>query len=151
MFFALRYPKKYQDEIKKYADMNGLQTSLVSAMIYCESRFNREAESNVGAKGLMQLMPETAKFIAEKEDIEFEGNLFDAEKNIELGCAYIKYLFNKFPDEKTMLYAYNAGEGNVKSWLNEKEYSLDGRTLFTSPVKVSNQYVESVIKIKKYY
>ena len=100
----------------------------------------------------MQLLPTTAEFVANKFGIEFEDkNLFDAPKNIEIGCRYLKYLFDKFGDKKTVLFAYNSGEGNVVTWLKIEDYSQDGKTLTTCPYAETNNYVQKVLEAEKHY
>ena len=88
LFFEIKYPLKYEDDIRANATKNNLESSFVAAIINTESSFNKYAKSQSGAEGLMQLLPTTAEFVANKFGIEFEDkNLFDAPKNIEIGCA----------------------------------------------------------------
>ena len=63
----------------------------------------------------------------------------------------MSYLFDKFKDIQTVLFAYNAGEGNVRSWLNDDKFSDDGRILKTCPYEESVDYVKKVMKMKKFY
>lgn len=151
LFFEIKYPLHYKNEIKLASQKYDLEASLVASIINTESSFDENAKSKSGAEGLMQLMPSTARYVAEKYSIEFDGNLFVAEKNLEIGCCYIKYLFNKFQDETTVLFAYNSGEGNVATWLKNSEFSHDGKTLFSCPFEETNSYVQKVQSSKRIY
>lgn len=152
LFFEIKYPLKFQNEINEYAAKNNLEASFVAAIINTESGFNKDAKSPRGAEGLMQLLPTTADFVANKFGIEFEDkNLFDAQKNIEIGCQYLRYLFDKFGDKRTVLFAYNSGEGNVVTWLKIHDYSDDGKTLTTCPYNETNNYVQKVLNAEKHY
>lgn len=85
--------------------------ALIFAVIRTESNFRERAESGAGAKGLMQITDRTAEYIASSRGIE-AYDLFCAEDNLDFGCWYLRYLFDRFPDERTALAAYNAGEGD---------------------------------------
>lgn len=115
------YPLKYYNIVEYNAKNFKVDTALVFAIIKAESKFNKNAVSYVGAVGLMQLMPETADFIATKVDYNQSLiNLKDPETNIYLGVAYLSYLQNKFTNIDAVICAYNAGEGEVATWLNKK-------------------------------
>lgn len=145
-----RLPIKYEAEVKKYSQIYGLDEYFVYSIICAESSFDNEAESSVGAKGLMQMMPETAKWLKEKYKLEVDPNdLFDPETNILLGCQYLKYLNERFDgDMNLVLAAYNGGEGNVRKWLKSTVYSPDGKTLTNIPYKETANYVK---KVSTYY
>ena len=117
-------------------------------MINAESKFEPNSMSSKGAVGLMQLLPSTASFIAEQENIEYtcSAELKNASTNLLLGIAYVRYLLNKFPDTYTMLCAYNAGEGNVAQWLQNAKYSKNGETLKNTPFKETNAYAKKVLR-----
>lgn len=142
---------RYANIIKKSADRYGLDPGTVAAVIKAESNFDKNAVSQKGATGLMQLLPETAEYIAEKIGYTEKINLKSAECNIELGCAYLAYLFEKFTTEREVLCAYNAGEGRVTAWLSDKAYSSDGRTLEYIPFSETREYVVSIEKYKREY
>lgn len=152
VFYYVRYPIKYNAEIIRYSNDNNLDPTLVASLINVESSFNTNAKSSSGAIGLMQIMPQTGNFVAEMFKESFnEQNLYDVKTNIKYGCRYLKYLKDKFNNNKTMLYAYNAGEGSVNLWLKNKDYSNDGVTLHDVPYKVTNEYVEKILAGQKYY
>ena len=94
---------------------------LVGAVIFTESRFREEARSEVGAVGLMQLMPETAEEMARSlEMADYDAAELDRpELNIELGTAYLAVLQDRFQDESMMLAAYNAGPTLAAQWSQE--------------------------------
>ena len=107
-FFSAQVPfgKLIHEKAAKY----DLDPSLVAAVVETESRFLPGAKSPVGARGLMQLMPRTGKWMGAK-------NLYDPEQNVEAGAKYLKYLEGRFKGNQTqMIAAYNAGEGNVKRY-----------------------------------
>jgi len=139
-------PIKYEAEVEKYSAEYGLDKYFVYAVICAESGFDKDAQSSAGAKGLMQIMPETAKWLKNKYKMDIDAeNLFDAETNIHIGCQYLKYLSGRFNDDKDLiLAAYNGGEGNVRKWLNNSLYSSDGKTLTKIPFKETANYVERV-------
>lgn len=150
--FAYLYPMSYSQEIKTYADKYDVDGAIVASVINTESSFNEYAMSNKGAIGLMQVMPSTAEWIAEKIGLDYsEEKLYEIEYNIEIGTYYLSYLTKYFNDEELALCAYNAGQGNVKSWLNNKEYSKDGKTLDKIPYEETKNYLNKVYKNYYYY
>lgn len=100
---------------------HGVSPYLVAAVIFTESRFRPEARSHAGAAGLMQLMPETAREVAEKLGLPEPRpeDLQDPELNITLGVAYLKYLSGRFPNPEMVLAAYNAGPTIVEHWQDQ--------------------------------
>lgn len=95
-----------------------LPADLIFGMIWVESRFDPHAVSPVGARGLMQLMPRTAEYLATKMSWDGHDNPFDPEFNIAAGTYYIARLLTEFNgDENVALAAYNAGPGKVRRWL----------------------------------
>ena len=124
---------------------------LICAIINVESGFEKEALSNKGASGLMQLMPETAQSIANALDENFDKeDLFNAETNIKYGSYYIASLLKNFNLEEALC-AYNAGPTKVRGWLKNPEYSSDGVTLNVIPYAETRQYVERVKKNINFY
>ena len=148
------YPLGYREEVLDCAREYDLNPALVFAIIRVESGFDSNAQSGKGATGLMQITTETGKYIAEKLKV-VNYDLFDAKTNIRFGCFYVRYLTDGFADARTAIAAYNAGEGNVRIWLENKAYSDDGRTLKEIPFKETRVYVnkiyESFRKYKKLY
>ena len=152
VYFWLKYPLNYKDSIKLYASKFDLEPSLIASVINEESSFDKDAVSNKGAVGLMQIMPTTAVFVADMlgENIDTK-KLINSDTNIRLGTKYLDYLQSKFQDEKVVLACYNAGEGIVSKWLKDNRYSKDGKTLYFVPYKETREYIQKVQKGKEIY
>jgi len=122
----------WQDTIEKYAAQYNLQPAFVTAIIRNESSFRTGAESSVGARGLMQMMPATAEWIAGKLDdhsYHFD-NMWDGETNIRYGCWYLGYLSRLFHGDAMLVSAaYHSGQTTVTQWLSDPNKSPDGVTL----------------------
>lgn len=144
-------PKKYASLVVRYSEEYGLEEELVFAVIRSESNFDKNAVSRAGAVGLMQIMPSTALFIWKSMGETDTPNLTLPENNIAAGTWYLKYLSEKFSDLDTLLAAYNAGEGIVRKWLNESEYSTDKSSLENIPYRETREYVGRVKKFYNYY
>jgi soluble lytic murein transglycosylase len=114
----LALPLRHEDIIRQQAEDKDLDPSLIAGVIYVESRF-RDQTSHAGAKGLMQLMPDTADYIARKSGgTQFEqGDLATPQVNIAYGSWYLRYLLDRYQGNRVLaLAAYNAGEGKVDEW-----------------------------------
>jgi peptidoglycan lytic transglycosylase len=111
-------PLRHEDIIRQQAADKRVDPSLIAAVIYTESRF-RDQTSRAGAKGLMQLMPGTADYIAHKSGgTRFErADLATPQINIAYGTWYLRYLLTRYHGNTVLtLAAYNAGEGKVDQW-----------------------------------
>lgn len=145
-----RYPLVYRQMIESNAKKHNLSPAFVSAIILNESSFQPGAESSVGARGLMQLMPKTAEWIAQKMKVDgyaFE-RMYDPESNINFGCWYLNYLASLFHgDPVCVACAYHAGQGQVTAWLSDTRYSNDGIYLDLSRMSdgPTKTYAERVI------
>ena len=128
----VQYPLEYREQIVRTAAEFNLSPALIAAVIRNESSFRPTAESAVGAKGLMQLMPATAEWIAQKtgfSDYRLEL-LYDPDVNIRFGCWYLNYLSTLFRgDPLCVVCAYHAGQGEISSWLADPLISSDGLTM----------------------
>jgi hypothetical protein len=123
-FFATEIP--FGQLIHEKSEKYGVDPALVAAVIEQESRFKPRAVSPVGARGLMQLMPRTGRWMGAR-------NLYDPQENIDAGVKYIKYLDKRFKGDLTLtLAAYNAGEGNVERYRG------------VPPFRETRQYVKKV-------
>jgi soluble lytic murein transglycosylase len=140
----IRYPLRYDTIVRSHAKNYGLDPAFLAAVIYSESKFDATARSSAGAMGLMQLTPETAKGIA----IHTGGSAFrvadldDPEINIRYGAWYLRHLFRKYHDERLVLAAYNAGQGNVDEWIRKGQSIQFPET---------NAYVDRVEDLKDVY
>ncbi|MCL2216701.1 MAG: lytic transglycosylase domain-containing protein [Defluviitaleaceae bacterium] len=145
MAVNIRFPVRHLDIIRAHA--GELDPALILAVIMAESSFRQNAESPAGAQGLMQLMPATAEEIAQHmglEDFQPE-DVWLPEINIAMGSFYLNRLKNIFGGNLDLaLAAYNAGQGNVNSWLANPEFSGDGKTLDTIPFMETHNYLRRV-------
>ncbi len=115
------YPLEYSHLIEEYSRRYNLEPAFVCAVIHAESKFRQNAVSNKGASGLMQLTRETADWLASYYDIKGYSyeNIFEPKVNIELGCAYLRMLMDRYDDDtEKALAAYNAGPSRLDSWLD---------------------------------
>lgn len=140
--------------MEKYSEENGLDKYLVYAVIKAESNFDPNVKSNADARGLMQLMEETAverSNVIENEDIE-AYDLYDPETNIKLGTSYLSYLLELY-DGNTVLaiIAYNAGLGNVKQWIKDGVIKPDGSDIENIPYKETENYVRKILRDYQMY
>ncbi len=147
------YPLKFDETIKKYSEEYNLDVNLVRAVIYTESKYNKDALSNKGAIGLMQVTADTKDWICEKYDIPIPhtNELYEPDTNIMIGCLILKSHFDEFESTETVLAAYNAGRGVVNDWLDNRLYSSDGVALNNIPYSETSKYVSKVIKLIETY
>lgn len=145
---TLLYPKKYSVYVEKYAEEYNLDENLVYSIIKAESKFNENALSRRGAKGLMQIADITRDWAIEELELNDDIDIYDPETNIRVGCWYLNTLYKEFGKTELVIAAYNGGSGNVKKWLSDEEYSQDGENLHTIPFLETDRYIT---KVKKYY
>jgi soluble lytic murein transglycosylase len=140
-----RFPIKYEETVTKYSEEYELDPLMIYSIIKVESSFDENAESNKGARGLMQITPSTGEWIAEKLKIEefHSDDLFIPEINIMMGTWYFNYLAEKFDNDISLVIAaYNAGPGKVQNWLKDKETSENGQDLNNIPYKETENYIK---------
>ena len=146
------HPLDFEELILRYSEEHDLDPFFVMAVIRTESSFNPEAVSPVGARGLMQIMPDTAVDLAARMGINHrEEYLFLPAYNIRMGTFYLRRLLDYFGEQDTALAAYNGGWGNVSNWLQDPQFSLDGRTLHHIPFTETRNYVERVNQYMEIY
>ena len=151
-YYSYFYPMKYEKNINYFAEKYDINGAIIASVANVESNYNSSAVSSKGAVGVMQLMPSTAKWLAGKLGDEYQENkLWEAEYNLNLGSFYLAYLIDFFEDERLGICAYNAGQGNVSSWLNNKDYSKDGKTLEKIPFEETRIYLQKVLRNYNYY
>lgn len=149
--WRLVYPLHYKSEILEAAKKYGHDPALLASIIFVESRFNPTAESKAGAKGLMQIMPETAVWIARILNWkDFSLNLMENPKdNIKMGSWYLKYLKNRFSGNLTLaLAAYNSGDKTVEHWLKNSPLVISTEEI---PYPETKYYVKKVLVFQKKY
>ena len=148
------YPIDHTEYIIKYSNEYELDPYLIASIINVESKYDIKAKSKKDARGLMQITPKTGQWASRElnlQDYSVES-LYNPETNIKIGCWYINVLNEEFNGNlKLVLAAYNGGSGNVKSWLNNSEYSFDGENLDHIPFKETEDYVEKVLKSHSMY
>lgn len=150
------YPIKYENFVESYSEKYQVNKYLIFALIKAESNFNEQAVSSKEAKGLMQIMDSTAKDICKKLDItisqeEISKKLLQPQFNINLGTKYISTLIAKYDSIELALAAYNAGSGNVDSWIKDGTLNSDGSNIENVPYKETNNYVRKILRDYKIY
>ena len=144
-----RYPMTYAPEIRAAAAEFSLDPAYVASVVLAESSFDAEAVSSAGAIGLMQIMPATGEWIAGKlEDEPFDvQRLYQPEVNLRYGCWYLRFLLDRYDgDMYTASTAYHQGQGRVDQWLEDPQYSQDGRTLTAISSAVTDTYVNRIME-----
>jgi soluble lytic murein transglycosylase len=146
-------PLRHEDIIRQQAQDKGLDPALVAAVIFAESKF-RDQTSPTGAKGLMQIQPETAKFIAQRSGgTEFElADLGTPQINIQYGTYYLRYLLDRYDDNVVLaVAAYNAGETNVAEWIERSPHGDRQFNIDDIPFPETRAYVRRVLNAEGDY
>ncbi len=117
-YLRARYPLEYEQILRVHASNHDLDPALVAAVVYVESRFDPSAQSEAGAIGLMQLLPDTAEGIALRTGGSnfVVADLRDPDINVRYGTWYLDHLLERYGDMTLALAAYHAGQGNVDEW-----------------------------------
>ena len=140
------HPLRYEETIQAAAVEYGVEPTLVAAVIRTESRFDPGVESSQGAYGLMQIQPQTARFVSERSGIT--GDYRGPKTNIRMGTWYLNYLQNRYNhDERLVLAAYNSGEGRVDDWISEESFDVGSDI----PFEETRDYVEDVLDARDIY
>jgi soluble lytic murein transglycosylase len=147
-------PLRHEDIIRQQARDKNLDPALIAGVIYVESRF-RDQTSHAGAKGLMQLMPATADYIAHKSGgTKFvQGDLATPQINIAYGSWYLRYLLDHYNGNTALaLAAYNAGEGKVDGWWQEATNRGENFSVADHiPFAETREYVTKVLDARRKY
>lgn len=152
MRFVYMWP--YQQDILEYSERNKIDPFLVAAIIKNESGFDPKAVSAVGAVGLMQIMPETGRWIAEQMGLGnyHDNDLYQTKKNIRMGCWYIGELEHEFQRNLALIMiAYNAGRGQTKAWMEENGWDYNFNNLDAIPYPDTKEYVVKVLHDRDRY
>ena len=150
---ALGLPLQYASVIRHEASAKHLDPALVAAVIYAETKFDPRP-SPAGAVGLMQLMPETATFLAKRSGATTftTADLGTPAVNIAYGSYYLRYLLNEYHGNTVLaLAAYNGGETNVDNWVRSAH--ADGQRFRVSdiPFPETRAYVQRVLAARREY
>ncbi len=150
VFFVM----KYQAEIVNLSNAHKLNPSLVGAMVFVESRYNPKVVSHKGAMGLMQIMPNTGRWVAKElgEPNHTGEDLLDPIKNLRVGTWYLAYLKRLYSgNEYLALASYNAGHGNVSQWVREEIWSGDPVKIEQIPFPETKKYLIKILLYRKAY
>ena len=145
---TMLFPKWYHDQVVVRTKERDLDPFMILALIRQESAFNVRAHSSAGARGLMQVMPATARSIASVR----RDRLFDAATNIRVGTKYFMHRLGQYNnDVELTLAAYNAGAGRVDRWV--KRYPLENKMLFMDlvPFRETRDYISSILRNYYWY
>ena len=150
------YPKTYKEIVSVYSGKYNVEENLVFALIKAESNFNSEAVSHRDAIGVMQIMEETAKDVANKNSIKIENEnikqeLLKIDNNINIGTKYLSTLLEKYKNKEIAVAAYNAGIGTVDGWIQKEIIKSDGSDIENIPYKETNNYVRKILRNYKLY
>jgi soluble lytic murein transglycosylase len=150
----LGHPLEYRSEVVGYAHIYHLDPALVAAVIYEESRFRPDTRSSAGAIGLMQILPSTARGIAEHtggKKFRVPQDLYVPDLNIRYGCWYLAHLEQKYAGRPggvdLALAAYNAGQANVDAWIADTPAGQPVRLRFAA----TRDYVTDVRAAQRLY
>ena len=148
-------PMRYTAQIEAAAEEFSLEPAYLYAVVMMESSFRPDARSDVGAMGLMQIMPSTGKWIAKKlgvSDSFIPEILDDPAVNVRFGSWYLRFLLNRYNgDMRCASAAYHAGQGTVDKWLDDPALSPDGQTLAVIAYESTDNYVNKVMKYYETY
>lgn len=148
------YPLQYDYTVRQYAYEDQVDPALVAAVILVESKFNEGAASHRGAHGLMQIMPDTGKWIAEEMGLPdyTPDKLNDVQTNIQMGTWYLAYLLKEYDGNKVLaLAAYNAGRGYVDEWVERYGWKKDFSEIEKIPFSETREYVRIVLLNEQQY
>jgi len=152
IILKINYPQKYSEYVEKYAKEFKIEKELIYAVIKEESKFKSESISNKKALGLMQILETTAYEVAEQLGKEItKEEILNPETNIALGTKYISNLIKKYDNIELAIASYNAGIGNVDTWIQEGIINEDGTNIENIPFKETNNYVRKVLRDYKIY
>ncbi|MBN9115579.1 MAG: lytic transglycosylase domain-containing protein, partial [Pandoraea sp.] len=152
--FTLRYLMPFRDKVEPLAAAVDLDEAWAYGLIRQESRFIINARSSVGAGGLMQIMPATAKMVARQIGMDYQpGMMHDIDTNIRLGTSYLADIYNKFDGSAVLASAgYNAGPGRPRTWRSTLDRPVEGAIFAeTIPFNETRTYVENVLSNTTYY
>ena len=151
-----QYPlsQRYAEDIREVAAEYGIPEVILWAIVRTESNFSSNREGEDGGIGLMQLTPD--EFAMIQTDIlkvppEDKGLLYDPQKNLQCGAAYLSYLYQRYGVWETVFAAYDAGTATVDAWLADSEHVTELGTLKNIPSQRTARFVRDVMKAHEFY
>jgi soluble lytic murein transglycosylase len=155
MLWEWMYPIDYEHEVAEAARQFDVDPYLILAIVQNESHFDQDRTSVRGAQGLMQLMPETARWAEQQTGLDENMNstyIDSPEKNLLLGAWYLSYLLDKYDDDYVpAIGAYNAGQGTVDRWIAEGQWDGSIEQLKQIPYGETRHYVQRVLYFYEKY
>ncbi len=152
---ALRFPVAHRWWFNFYGDKHNVDPITLMSLARQESALDAQARSPVGARGIMQIMPRTAKYTARKYKLRYQGanDLYNVEKNIEIGSKYLNSLLTRYDNNRILAFAaYNAGPNRVDKWQEISADKLDVFAFIESiPFKETRRYVQNILMFETYY
>jgi soluble lytic murein transglycosylase len=153
-YLEVRFPVLFADVFDSAAGKNKIDPTWATAIARQESAFKSEVVSRAGARGLMQLMPATARATSRKHGVPLAGvdQLFEPETNIALGTAYLADMYERFDRNRAYASAaYNAGPNRVDRWLKERGHLPLDAWIETIPYDETRNYVQNVLAFRVIY
>ncbi|HAS6348892.1 TPA: murein transglycosylase [Vibrio vulnificus] len=151
----IRFPVAHRWWFNFYAEKHDIDPIMLMSLARQESGMDAEATSPVGARGIMQIMPATAKYTAQKYQLSYEGSddLYQVGKNIEIGSHYLNGLLEQYDNNRIFAFAaYNAGPHRVKSWRERTAGKLDAYAFIEAiPFRETRGYVQNILMFETYY
>ena len=139
-------PFEHEEIVYECAEEYEVPPELIFSVIYAESSFRENAVSHDGAMGLMQLMPATFEELCIKVGIDLNtASPYDAAINIRCGTYYLRELYDMFGSWELAVVAYNAGLGNVRTWLSSEQYADGNGGLRSIPFAETDAYLKTVL------
>jgi soluble lytic murein transglycosylase len=153
--FTQRFPSPFREAMVQYSAPLGLDENWIYGLIRQESRFIMDARSSVGASGLMQLMPATARYVARKMNVSnfTPARVNELEMNLQLGTGYLKMVLDDLDGSPVLATAaYNAGPGRPRAWRASLTGPVEGAIFAeTIPFNETRDYVKKVMSNSVYY
>ena len=152
--FFYPYPVPYRGYIEEYGEKYLIDPLFIAAVIQTESSFDPRAISSKGARGLMQLMPATAEWVADMIGVSLfeQDDLFDPRLNIEFGTWYLSNLQQQFGSNKAViLAAYNGGRTNTARWLEQNIWDGRESTIEQIPYLETRQFIQRALTAYRRY
>lgn len=151
----IRFPVAHQQWFDRYANQHGIDPIMLMSVARQESAMDSEARSPVGARGIMQIMPATAKYTAKKYRLTYRNanDLYEVGKNIEIGSHYLNGLLERYDNNRIFAFAaYNAGPHRVDRWRDRTQGKLDAYAFIEAiPFRETRGYVQNILMFETYY